>query len=134
MFDTDRGLWQATAQHELYPNPHSYARAADSLAWFEFLGRVLGKALYEGILVDIKFARFFLSKWLGKQSFLDDLEQVQSLDPELYRGLIQLKNYTGDVEQDLALNFAATDESFGETITTELVPGGSNIPVTRENR
>ena len=25
VFDTDRGLWLSTKQHELYPNPHSYA-------------------------------------------------------------------------------------------------------------
>lgn len=95
---------------------------------------MLGKALYEGILVDIKFARFFLSKWLGKQGFLDDLASLGSLDPNLYRGLLQLKNYTGNVEQDLALNFTVSDEELGTTITTDLIPGGSNISVTRENR
>ena len=25
VFDSDRGLWLSTEQHELYPNPHSYA-------------------------------------------------------------------------------------------------------------
>lgn len=25
-FDTERGLWLATDQNELYPNPHSYAK------------------------------------------------------------------------------------------------------------
>jgi ubiquitin-protein ligase E3 C len=80
VFDSDRGLWLSTEQHELYPNPHSYAtdgmwRAstvtgfstdqsspAHSLAWFRFVGRILGKALYEGILVDVAFAGFFLAK------------------------------------------------------------------------
>jgi len=38
---------------------------------------------------------------LGKQSFLDDLA---SLDPELYNGLVFLKHYTGNAE-DLSLNF-----------------------------
>lgn len=72
--------------------------------------------------MDVAFAGFFLAKvradvryfskrhahqilhqWLGKQSFLDDLA---SLDPELYQGLIFLKHYTGNPE-DLSLNFAA---------------------------
>ena len=40
-------------------------------------------------------------QWLGKQkSFLDDLA---SLDPDLYQGLISLKHYTGNPE-DLSLN------------------------------
>lgn len=25
VFDSDRGLWLSTKQHELYPNPHAYA-------------------------------------------------------------------------------------------------------------
>ena len=35
---------------------------AHSLDWYRFIGRILGKALYEGILVDIAFAGFFLAK------------------------------------------------------------------------
>ncbi len=41
-----------------------------------------------------------------KQSFLDDLA---SLDPDLYQGLIFLKHYPGNAE-DLSLNFTVTDE------------------------
>ncbi|KAH8928415.1 HECT-domain-containing protein [Atractiella rhizophila] len=130
-FDTNRGLWLETKEREVYPNPHRYAREDFQLSWYTFLGRMLGKALYDGILVDVNFANFFLAKWLGKQSHLDDLA---SLDPELYQGLIFLKNYDGDVEGDLVLNFTVSDIEFGETVTHELIPNGSNIPVTKENR
>lgn len=82
-FDTNRGLWLATAQQELYPAAHSYAREGKStfgfgsafanaqvlypllahqLNWYRFIGRVLGKALYEGILIEVAFASFFLGK------------------------------------------------------------------------
>jgi len=130
VFDSDRGLWLSTEQHELYPNPHSYATDVHNLAWFRFVGRILGKALYEGILVDVAFAGFFLAKWLGKQSYLDDLA---SLDSELYQGLIFLKHYSGDLA-DLALNFTVTQDEFGIARSVELTPNGSNIPVTKENR
>ncbi|KAL0961250.1 hypothetical protein HGRIS_006212 [Hohenbuehelia grisea] len=130
VFDTDRGLWLSSNNNELYPNPHAYATDAHSLAWFRFIGRILGKALYEGILLDVAFAGFFLAKWLKKRSFLDDLA---SLDPDLYNGLIFLKHYEGNPE-DLSLNFTITVEEFGDTKTIDLVPNGSNIPVTRENR
>lgn len=79
---------------------------AHSLAWYRFIGRILGKALYDGILIDVAFAGFFLAKWLGKQSWLDDLA---SLDPELYSGLIFLKHYEGDPEE-LSLNFTVSQE------------------------
>ena len=35
---------------------------AINLAWYRFIGRILGKALYEGILIDVAFAGFFLAK------------------------------------------------------------------------
>ncbi|KAH9920431.1 uncharacterized protein B0H18DRAFT_1191801 [Fomitopsis serialis] len=130
VFDSDRGLWLANKKNELYPNPHSYATEAHSLNWYRFIGRILGKALYDGILVDVAFAGFFLAKWLGKQSFLDDLA---SLDPDLYQGLIFLKHYTGDPE-DLSLNFTVAEEEFGVARTVDLIPDGSNIAITRENR
>ncbi|KAF7289578.1 HECT-domain-containing protein [Mycena chlorophos] len=130
VFDTDRGLWLANTNNELYPNPHAYAVEPHNLNWYRFIGRIIGKAMYEGILVDVPFAGFFLAKWLGKQSYLDDL---QSLDPELYNGLVFLKNYTGNPE-DLALNFTVATEDFGVTKTINLIPNGSNIPVTKENR
>ncbi|RSH92214.1 hypothetical protein EHS25_008629 [Saitozyma podzolica] len=128
-FDTNRGLWLSTDQNELYPNPHSYATEAHQLSWYGFIGRVLGKALYEGILVDVSFAGFFLAKWLGRQSYLDDLN---SLDNELYKGLIILKNYAKP--EELALNFTVTEEEFGLAKSIDLVPGGSEIGVTAENR
>lgn len=130
-FDNDRGLWLATPQQELYPNPHAYARESANLAWYGFLGRCLGKALYEGILIELRFAGAFLSKWLGRQVFLDDLA---SLDPELYQGLLFLKNYNGNVESDLSLNFTVTNEDFGVSKTLDLIPNGRNIAVTNENR
>ncbi|MCO5565556.1 hypothetical protein L7F22_019230 [Adiantum nelumboides] len=134
-FDTDRGLWSATSDQQLYPNPHSYAKQDDNLQWYKFLGRVLGKALYQGILVDINFASFFLSKWLGRgHGYLDDLSGLESLDKEVYRNLLWLKHYNGDVEKDLTLDFTVADEEFGEKRIHELVPNGRNIPVTRENR
>ncbi|KAL1673117.1 hypothetical protein EV122DRAFT_223370, partial [Schizophyllum commune] len=94
-----------------------------------FIGRILGKAMYEGILVDVAFAGF-LAKWLGPQSLLDDLA---SLDPDLSNGLIFLKNYDDDFEA-LTLNFTVTVDEFGEAKSVDLIPNGSNIPMTKENR
>ncbi|KAK4685808.1 hypothetical protein P7C73_g4335, partial [Tremellales sp. Uapishka_1] len=128
-FDTNRGLWLSTDQNELYPHPHNYATEPHQLSWYGFIGRVLGKALYEDILVDVSFAGFFLAKWLGKQSYLDDLN---SLDKDLYKGLIILKNYPKP--EDLSLNFTVSKEEFGVAKSVDLVPGGSDIPVTAENR
>ncbi|KAF8940178.1 hypothetical protein BGZ47_007837 [Haplosporangium gracile] len=129
-FNINYGLFMNTSDHLLYPNPHGFAQERTQLKHYEFLGRILGKALYEGILIDAAFAGFFLSKCLGQVNYLDDLP---SLDPELYRGLMFLKNYEGNFE-DLSLYFTVDDEEMGQTITRELILNGANTMVTRENR
>ncbi|ORX81981.1 HECT-domain-containing protein [Anaeromyces robustus] len=131
-FDMNYGLFLSTSNQCLYPNPHSYARQDERLRYYEFLGRILGKALYEGILVDVFFASFFLSKWvkLGGISYLDDLP---SLDEELYKGLLYIKNYKGDI-RDLSLTFSIDDEQFGVAKSIDLIANGSSIPVTDENK
>lgn len=55
-------MWLATSEQEIYPNPHAYAKESTQLSWFTFVGRILGKAIYSGILVNVKFANFFLAK------------------------------------------------------------------------
>ena len=42
--------------------PNFIPLEAHSLNWYRFIGRILGKALYEGILVEVAFAGFFLAK------------------------------------------------------------------------
>ena len=44
-----------------------------------------------------------------------------------------IKYYYGDVE-DLCLYMSYTDDSFGHKTTINFVPGGSEIPVTNENK
>lgn len=54
-FNPDYGLWKLNENFELYPNPSSHLHSGfgkDTLNMFYFLGRVLGKALYEGLVVD----------------------------------------------------------------------------------
>lgn len=128
-FDIQYGLFKETADHLLYPNPGSGLVHEQHLEYFRFLGTILAKAMFEGILVDIPFATFFLSKLKQKHNYLNDLP---SLDPELYRHLIFLKHYQGDVS-GLELYFVIVNNEYGEQTEDELIPGGKNIRVTNEN-
>lgn len=128
-FDVQYGLFKETADHLLYPNPGSGLIHEQHLQFFHFLGTVLAKAMFEGILVDIPFATFFLSKLKKKFNYLNDLP---SLDPELYRHLIFLKHYEGDIS-DLELYFVIVNNEYGEQTEEELLPGGKNIRVTNKN-
>lgn len=62
------------------------------------------------------------------------VDDLASFDPDLYQGLVQLKNYTGNVEKDMSLNFTVSEEDFGVSRTIDLIPNGSSVPVTNENR
>ncbi|XP_042452946.1 E3 ubiquitin-protein ligase UPL6 [Zingiber officinale] len=128
-FDVQYGLFKETPGHLLYPNPGSALVHEQHLQFFHFLGSLLGKAMYEGILVDIPFATFFLSKLKEKSNFLHDLP---SLDPELYRHLLFLKHYKGDVSE-LELYFVVVKNEYGEQTEEELIPGGKDMRVTNDN-
>jgi ubiquitin-protein ligase E3 C len=157
-------LFVANDQNLLYPSPSAlderhellkqFGIKEGSAEWhenikellrrFEFLGRIVGKCLYEGILVDIGFAGFFLRKWAAsgaaglESGYRANINDLRDLDESLYQGLLKLKNYPGNVE-DFSLDFTITDTvslpgAPTQTITRELMPGGADIPVTNENR
>ncbi|XP_030974239.1 E3 ubiquitin-protein ligase UPL6 [Quercus lobata] len=128
-FDVQYGLFKETTDHLLYPNPGSGMIHEQHLQFFHFLGTLLAKAMFEGILVDIPFATFFLSKLKQKYNYLNDLP---SLDPELYRHLIFLKHYEGDISE-LELYFVIVNNEYGEQTEDDLLPGGRNLRVTNEN-
>ena len=65
-----------------------------------------------------------------ENSFID----LKTYDPDLYKSLVTLKTYEGDVKNDLGLYFSLTIEKNGKNVTFELIDGGNNIPVTNENR
>ncbi|CAL8100222.1 unnamed protein product [Calicophoron daubneyi] len=132
-FDPTRGFFIYTAEKTLYPNPQSAAITEDYLKHYFFLGRMLAKAIYEGMLVELQFAHFFLAKIASHSGGGVGFDYLHSLDPELYRQLRYLKNYRGNV-RDLALDFTVTRSTFGKRDIVELKPGGRQIPVTEHNR
>ncbi|XP_036212144.1 ubiquitin-protein ligase E3C isoform X7 [Myotis myotis] len=132
-FNPNQGFFKTTNEGLLYPNPAAQMLVGDSFArHYYFLGRMLGKALYENMLVELPFAGFFLSKLLGTSADVD-IHHLASLDPEVYRNLLFLKSYGGDVEE-LGLNFTVVNNDLGEAQVVELKCGGKDIPVTSANR
>ncbi len=103
-----------------------------TLRHYQFLGRVLGKAMYESILVEPQFSLPFLNQLLGKHNTLDDLKNV---DPEYYKQLRSLRNMSRDEIDALHLTFELTtiSEDGKGSRTVELVPRGRDMRVTKEN-
>ena len=96
----------------------------------QFIGRILGKAVLEGICVDIPFAPFFIGKLFGRVSKVEDLH---ILDPQLYDNLMFMKHYDGDVT-DLALTFSTSKKILDKNIIIDLIHNGRNVDVTNNNR
>eukprot|EP00554_Chaetoceros_debilis_P010606 CAMPEP_0194108264 /NCGR_PEP_ID=MMETSP0150-20130528/8003_1 /TAXON_ID=122233 /ORGANISM="Chaetoceros debilis, Strain MM31A-1" /LENGTH=932 /DNA_ID=CAMNT_0038796929 /DNA_START=1307 /DNA_END=4105 /DNA_ORIENTATION=+ len=118
----------------LYPNPNSRdAHGSDSIILFEFLGRILGKAIFENITIQPQFAHFFLSFLRGDYNFLNMLSDLSTMDRTLYNNLMFLKTYEGDVS-DLCLTFSVTKEAFGSNKEIALIPNGDKLDVTNANK
>ncbi|PBC33652.1 Ubiquitin-protein ligase E3B [Apis cerana cerana] len=134
VFDPSLNLFKVTSENRLYPSPTS-SMQDNHLQLFEFVGRMLGKAVYEGIVVDVPFASFFVSQFSGQTggALYSWLDELASLDRDLYRSLTLVKHYKGDVRQ-LELTFSLDEDVLGKLVTHELIPGGRAVPVTNENK
>ncbi|KRZ11501.1 Ubiquitin-protein ligase E3B, partial [Trichinella zimbabwensis] len=134
IFDPALNLFKLTSEGHLYPSPTSYIHE-NYLLLFEFIGKMLGKAVYEGICVDILLASFFINHLIGRTAskYHSSIDELSSLDADLYKQLTFIKHYEGDMN-DLGLTFACDEDILGEVVTHELRPGGRTIPVTKENK
>jgi hypothetical protein len=72
---------------------------------------------------------FFLKKFRGAYCDINDLP---TLDPEVTRNLMALRQQQGDLAE-LALTFTIADSQYGVNTEVELKPGGAHIAVTSDN-
>lgn len=117
------------------PNPNSVYQT-EHLSYFKFVGRVVGKALFDGQLLDVHFTRSFYKHILGAKVTYHDIEAI---DPDYFKNLKWLlENDISDI-LDLTFSIDADEEKLilyerNEVTDYELIPGGRNIRVTEENK
>lgn len=131
-FDPNRGFFKVSHEGLLYPNPQIRLITSDHALHYRFLGRMLGKAMFENLLVELPLAGFFLKKFISRAGGKVDINHLSSLDPELYKNLLFLKHHPSISE--LSLNFTVVNNDFGEAQVIELKENGHNINVTATNR
>ncbi|MDP2434831.1 MAG: HECT domain-containing protein, partial [archaeon] len=105
----------------------------DTTQEFQMIGTIIGLAIYNGVILDLRLPFVVYKKLLGLSSCFDDLRQ---LDPALHRGLQQLLDLTDatDIQDLYDTSFEAPRVEFGRVVTHELKPGGKDIPLTIDNR
>ncbi|PGH19098.1 hypothetical protein AJ79_00132 [Helicocarpus griseus UAMH5409] len=126
-----------------YFNPYCF----ESSEQFFLVGVLLGLAIYNSTILDIALPPFAFRKLLAcappnnvpalstpQQSFKCTLEDLAEYQPALARGLRNLLEYDGDVEETFCLDFVVQIERYGEKLEIPLRPGGERKPVTNSNR
>lgn len=131
LFSTERGLFVTThAEDSSYWINSESAKCVpegeDHLQYFTFAGRLLGKAILDGLVLEVSLSLPLLKHLLGVPITFSDLE---FLDEELFKHLSWVRD--NDHVDALCVTFSIQTPS-GETV--ELKPGGSNIDVTDENK
>jgi hypothetical protein len=130
MFNQDYSLFKNSDNGSSYmPNPKSYVQP-DHIRYFKFIGRVIGKAMFDGCLLECYFVRSMYKMMIGQKLSFKDLED---LDNNLFVGM---KWCLGDSSDIAALmeTFCVDEDYFGKTKTIELVPDGTEIDVTNSNK
>jgi hypothetical protein len=130
LLDPSYGMFKYYADSRLlWFNSDSYETSQE----FELIGTLLGVAIYNSIIIDLRMPRVVYKKLKGQKSNLTDLME---LEPALGRGLQSLLDYdeSADISSIFEAVFQITYEVFGEIRVVDLVPNGGNIRVGVSNR
>lgn len=76
---------------------------------FELVGILLGLAIYNGIILDVRFPLVIYKKLQGEKLDLQDLMSVQ---PSLAKSLMELLEFDGDVEDTFCYTFQVSCNSY----------------------
>lgn len=128
LFDEKYGMFTYNKETDIFWfNSQTFEDAQE----FELIGMILGLAIYNNIILDIRFPNLIFKKLLSKSLTFEDF---RDFDPALAKGFEQLLSFEGDVENTFCRSFTHTYNFFGEQKVVELKEGGEKIPVTAENR
>jgi E3 ubiquitin-protein ligase HUWE1 len=96
--------------------------------YFNFAGRIVARAMIEGIPIQAHLTTAFLKQILGRPPSLRDVEES---DPVVYKSLVWFQEHPITDDDELFFS-AGVDEITNRDI--ELKPNGAQIRVTEENK
>ncbi|AFZ78922.1 HECT-domain ubiquitin-transferase domain containing protein [Theileria equi strain WA] len=130
IFDPTYGIFEMLPDGSYWPSPSSELIHEDHLKLFSFIGKVVGKAIYEQILVEPVLSRLILNMILKRRNTTDDLKLF---DKTVYRSIVSMRKMSEDDINSLGLTFTCTQNCFGNSIQEDLIENGRNIKVTKDN-
>lgn len=130
MFNPDYALFVPVASDRTTFHPNRLSSInPEHLMFFKFIGRIIGKALYEGRVLDCHFSPAVYKQIMDKQVNLKDME---TLDLEYYKSLEWMLH--NDITDIITETFSVETDAFGVTETIDLIENGRNVAVTEENK
>ncbi|GAB9475890.1 Hect e3 ubiquitin [Globisporangium polare] len=119
------------AEQIFYLNPNSfYDIGEDHLMYYFATGRLVGRSLLEGQVLNFHLALPLLKIILGMPVSLSDLEYF---DPEAFKSLMWINENDG--VGDLGITFSIAEKRGEEmVVVVDLIENGRNIDVTDKNK
>ena len=130
MFVPNYALFIPVASDRTTFHPNSQSGINEQhLTFFKFIGRIIGKALYENRVLDCHFSRALYKRILGRTISVKDME---SMDDEYAKNLqwVLDNDITGIIED----TFSVQTDAFGETKSVDLITNGRNITTNESNK
>ena len=131
LFNPDNMLFINAASGTYTINPNSGKLYVDeNLKHFEFIGKIIAKAIYDEMLIDVHFTRIIYKLITNTPISYHDM---QDYDPTYYNSLKKIleNDYTGE---DMNLAYCYDYDNFGKIEIVDLIENGRNIDVTEENK
>ncbi|EHA48235.1 ubiquitin-protein ligase E3A [Pyricularia oryzae 70-15] len=144
VFNPDHGLFvYDDDSHYCYFNPNSFETSDQ----YFLVGVVFGLAIYNSTILDVAFPPFLFRKLLAaspqpsgaspahsRPPMTYTLEDLAEFHPMLAKGLRQLLEFEGDVEETFCLDFVVDVPKYGAIERVPLCQGGERRAVTNANR
>lgn len=131
VFDPACGLWVPSINNQACVdiNPSCDMSCPDDyLIYYRFVGRIMGRALFDNQVIKGHMVRMIYKHLLGWPITFED---VKAHDDAYYQSLKKLTEM--DDLSVMCLDFTVTEESMGVRIEKELVEGGAMMEVTKDN-
>ena len=100
------------------------------LKYFEFIGKIMAKAIFDGMMIDCYFTRTIYKLILGTPISLYDMEDY---DPVYFNSIKWLLENDFS-SSDTYLSYSYNHDNLGEIQTVDLIENGRNIDVNEENK
>lgn len=132
IFDVEKGLFEVgTSEDVCYQvNELSGMLNERHLNWFYFTGRMMAKALFDGMCLPAHLSPAMYMHILQQEITFEDFKKI---DPAEHRALEYMRNQPiAGVFDDLT--FTITQDRLGEKVEVNICPDGSQKAVTEANK